>query len=152
MDVSDRALGRTRYADFRILTLVPASPQESTVGKVIECKAAIAWDAKQPLEVATVSVDPPQAGEVRIRIMATALCHTDSYTLDGHDPEGLFPCILGHEAAGIVESVGEGVTSLAVGVCGAAGPAAAEEAWTDLRAWMRGTRHPPFDQLPKVWP
>ncbi|KAL6783698.1 GSNOR1 [Auxenochlorella protothecoides x Auxenochlorella symbiontica] len=88
---------------------------ESTVGKVIECKAAIAWDAKQPLEVATVSVDPPQAGEVRIRIMATALCHTDSYTLDGHDPEGLFPCILGHEAAGIVESVGEGVTSLAVG-------------------------------------
>lgn len=49
--------------------------------------------------------------------MATALCHTDSYTLDGLDPEGLFPCILGHEAAGIVESVGEGVTSVKPGQC-----------------------------------
>lgn len=56
-----------------------------------------------------------QAGEVRIRITATALCHTDSYTLDGLDAEGLFPCILGHEAAGVVESVGEGVTSVAPG-------------------------------------
>ncbi|KAL4426032.1 hypothetical protein ABPG77_007828 [Micractinium sp. CCAP 211/92] len=86
-----------------------------TVGMPIECKAAIAWEAKKPLEVATVVVDPPQAGEVRIKIVATALCHTDSYTLDGLDPEGLFPCILGHEAAGIVESVGEGVTSVQPG-------------------------------------
>lgn len=62
-----------------------------------------------------MTVDPPQAGEVRIKIAATALCHTDAYTLDGHDPEGLFPCILGHEAAGIVESVGEGVTSVKPG-------------------------------------
>ncbi|KAK2077358.1 hypothetical protein QBZ16_004992 [Prototheca wickerhamii] len=90
-------------------------PQESTVGKPIECKAAIAWEAEKPLEVCTVTVDPPQAGEVRIKIVATALCHTDAYTLDGHDPEGLFPCILGHEAAGIVESVGEGVTSVKPG-------------------------------------
>ena len=60
-------------------------------------------------------MDPPQAGEVRIKIVATALCHTDAYTLDGLDPEGLFPCILGHEAAGIVESVGDGVTSLVPG-------------------------------------
>ena len=60
-------------------------------------------------------VDPPKAGEVRIKIAATALCHTDAYTLDGLDPEGLFPCILGHEAAGVVESVGEGVTSVAPG-------------------------------------
>lgn len=87
----------------------------STVGQPIECKAAIAWEAKKPLEVTTVVVDPPQAGEVRIKIAATALCHTDSYTLDGLDPEGLFPCILGHEAAGVVESVGEGVTSVAPG-------------------------------------
>jgi S-(hydroxymethyl)glutathione dehydrogenase/alcohol dehydrogenase len=58
---------------------------------------------------------PPKAGEVRVKIKATALCHTDAYTLDGLDPEGLFPCILGHEAAGIVESVGEGVTSVAPG-------------------------------------
>jgi len=84
-------------------------------GKPIECKAAIAWEAKAPLEVTTVVVDPPKAGEVRIKVVATALCHTDAYTLDGLDPEGLFPCILGHEAAGIVESVGEGVTSVAPG-------------------------------------
>lgn len=57
-----------------------------------------------------VQVAPPQAGEVRIKITHTALCHTDKFTLSGEDPEGLFPCILGHEAAGIVESVGDGVT------------------------------------------
>lgn len=60
-------------------------------------------------------VDPPKAGEVRVKIIANALCHTDIYTLEGHDPEGLFPSILGHEAAAIVESIGEGVTSLQVG-------------------------------------
>ncbi|EFN59776.1 hypothetical protein CHLNCDRAFT_133453 [Chlorella variabilis] len=92
-----------------------AAAPPTTVGQPIECKAAIAWEAKKPLEVTTVVVDPPQAGEVRIKIAATALCHTDSYTLDGLDPEGLFPCILGHEAAGVVESVGEGVTSVAPG-------------------------------------
>ena len=64
-------------------------------GKPIECKAAVAWGPKQPLSVETVVVDPPKAGEVRIKIIATALCHTDAYTLDGLDPEGLFPCILG---------------------------------------------------------
>eukprot|EP00898_Chlorokybus_atmophyticus_P003683 jgi/Chlat1/4315/Chrsp29S04600 len=87
----------------------------STAGKEIECKAAVAWEAKKPLDVRTVKVGPPQAGEVRIKIVATALCHTDAYTLDGDDPEGLFPCVLGHEAAGIVESVGEGVTSVQPG-------------------------------------
>jgi hypothetical protein len=61
------------------------------------------------------SVDPPKAGEVRVKVIANALCHTDVYTLDGHDPEGLFPSILGHEAGCIVESVGEGVTSVAPG-------------------------------------
>eukprot|EP00890_Picochlorum_soloecismus_P005513 jgi/Picsp_1/5963/NSC_03318-R1_alcohol dehydrogenase class iii len=81
----------------------------------IKCKAAIAWGPNEPLEVTEVSVMPPKAGEVRIKIIATALCHTDAYTLDGLDPEGLFPCILGHEAAGIVESVGEGVQSVAPG-------------------------------------
>lgn len=87
----------------------------STVGQPIECKAAIAWEAKKPLDVRTVTVAPPQAGEVRIKIVATALCHTDAYTLSGCDPEGLFPCILGHEAAGVVESVGPDVTSVAPG-------------------------------------
>lgn len=87
----------------------------ATEGKVITCKAAVAWEAKQPLSVEDVQVAPPQAGEVRIKITHTALCHTDAYTLGGQDPEGLFPCILGHEAAGVVESVGEGVTSVAPG-------------------------------------
>ncbi|KAK9807202.1 hypothetical protein WJX73_008171 [Symbiochloris irregularis] len=86
-----------------------------TAGKPIECMAAVAWEAEKPLDVTTVIVAPPQKGEVRIKIVATALCHTDAYTLDGHDPEGLFPAILGHEAAGIVESVGEGVTSVKEG-------------------------------------
>lgn len=63
----------------------------------------------------TVEVAPPRAGEVRIKVIATGVCHTDAYTLDGLDPEGLFPCILGHEGGGIVESVGEGVTSVAPG-------------------------------------
>ncbi|MCO5591648.1 hypothetical protein L7F22_045638 [Adiantum nelumboides] len=81
----------------------------STQGQVIVCKAAVAWEALKPLTIEDVEVAPPQQGEVRIKITHTALCHTDSYTLDGKDPEGLFPCILGHEAAGIVESVGEGV-------------------------------------------
>lgn len=58
---------------------------------------------------------PPKAGEVRIKITHVALCHTDWFTLSGEDPEGLFPCILGHEASGIVESVGEGVTSVQPG-------------------------------------
>eukprot|EP00897_Mesotaenium_endlicherianum_P002378 jgi/Mesen1/2168/ME000152S01258 len=87
----------------------------STEGQVIICKAAVAWEAKKPLSIEDVEVAPPQAGEVRIKITHTALCHTDAYTLGGQDPEGLFPCILGHEASGIVESVGEGVTSVAPG-------------------------------------
>lgn len=77
--------------------------------------AAVAYAAKEPLKMVNVKVGPPQKGEVRVKIHAVALCHTDAYTLDGLDPEGLFPCVLGHEAAGVVESVGEGVTDLAVG-------------------------------------
>lgn len=87
----------------------------STHGQIIICKAAVAWEPKKPLTIEDVEVAPPQAGEVRIKITSTALCHTDAYTLDGLDPEGKFPCILGHEAAGIVESVGEGVTEVQPG-------------------------------------
>ena len=86
-----------------------------TNGKPIECLAAVAWEAKKPLDVTTVVVAPPKKGEVRVKIIANALCHTDVYTLDGHDAEGKFPSILGHEATAIVESVGEGVKSLKVG-------------------------------------
>ena len=59
-------------------------------------------------------VAPPKKGEVRVKVLANALCHTDVYTIDGHDPEGLFPCVPGHEATAIVESIGDGVTSVKV--------------------------------------
>ncbi|CDW53796.1 alcohol dehydrogenase class 3 [Trichuris trichiura] len=87
----------------------------SNEGGPIECKAAIAWAAGEPLKIETVLVDPPKANEVRIKIVATAICHTDLYTLSGRDPEGVFPVILGHEGAGIVESVGSEVTSVTPG-------------------------------------
>ena len=86
-----------------------------TRGKVIQCRAAVAWEAKKPLSIETVEVQPPNSGEMRIKILATGVCHTDAYTLEGHDPEGIFPCILGHEGGGIVESVGEGVTTVQPG-------------------------------------
>jgi S-(hydroxymethyl)glutathione dehydrogenase/alcohol dehydrogenase len=75
----------------------------------------VAWEPKAPLSVETIEVAPPRAGEVRLKVVANALCHTDIYTLDGLDPEGLFPCVLGHEAGAIVESVGPGVTSVKPG-------------------------------------
>jgi len=87
----------------------------ATQGQPIECKAAVAWEPKKDLVIEDVTVAPPKAGEVRIKVLYNAVCHTDAYTLGGCDPEGKFPAILGHEACGIVESIGEGVTSVAVG-------------------------------------
>jgi len=87
----------------------------TTIGKVISCKAAVAWAAKEPLKIETVEVAPPKSGEVRIKVIANGLCHTDLYTLSGQDSEGVFPVILGHEGGGIVESVGENVTSVVPG-------------------------------------
>jgi S-(hydroxymethyl)glutathione dehydrogenase/alcohol dehydrogenase len=81
----------------------------------MDVKAAIALEAGKPLTLATVQLEPPQAGEVLVEIKATGVCHTDAYTLSGADPEGLFPTILGHEGAGIVVEVGKGVTSLKPG-------------------------------------
>lgn len=86
-----------------------------TQGKPIQCTAAVAYAAGKPLSVEQVIVDPPKAHEVRIKITNTAICHTDAYTLSGSDPEGAFPCILGHEGAGIVESVGPDVDTVKVG-------------------------------------
>nr|Q06099.1 RecName: Full=S-(hydroxymethyl)glutathione dehydrogenase; AltName: Full=Glutathione-dependent formaldehyde dehydrogenase; Short=FALDH; Short=FDH; Short=FLD; Short=GSH-FDH [Candida maltosa]AAA34344.1 encoding formaldehyde resistance [Candida maltosa] len=88
---------------------------ESTVGKPITCKAAVAWEAAKPLSIEDVTVAPPKRHEVRIKLYDTGVCHTDAYTLSGVDPEGAFPVILGHEGAGIVESIGEGVTNVKVG-------------------------------------
>lgn len=87
----------------------------ATQGKTIKCKAMVARAPKEPMSEEEITVDPPKAGEVRVKVIANALCHTDIYTLEGSDPEGLFPCILGHEAGCIVESVGEGVTSVSPG-------------------------------------
>lgn len=67
------------------------------------------------MSIELVEVAPPSKGEVRIRIYSTAVCHTDAYTLGGHDPEGNFPCVLGHEGAGVVESIGDGVVSFQPG-------------------------------------
>lgn len=81
----------------------------------IKSKAAVAWAAGEPLKMEEVDVQLPKKGEVLVRIVATGVCHTDAFTLSGEDPEGVFPSILGHEGGGVVEMVGEGVTSVAVG-------------------------------------
>lgn len=81
----------------------------------IKSKAAVAWGPGEPLKMEEVDVELPKKGEVLVRIVATGVCHTDAFTLSGEDPEGVFPSILGHEGGGIVEMVGEGVTSVEVG-------------------------------------
>lgn len=81
----------------------------------IKAKAAIAWGPKQPLSIEEIDVMLPKKGEVLVKIVASGVCHTDAFTLSGEDPEGIFPVVLGHEGGGIVEQVGEGVTSVKVG-------------------------------------
>ena len=81
----------------------------------MDVRAAVAMEAGKPLEVMTVQLEGPKAGEVLVEIKATGICHTDDFTLSGADPEGLFPAILGHEGAGVVVDVGPGVTSVKTG-------------------------------------
>ncbi|WP_119155010.1 S-(hydroxymethyl)glutathione dehydrogenase/class III alcohol dehydrogenase [Caldimonas tepidiphila] len=81
----------------------------------MKTKAAVAWQAGQPLTIEEVTLDGPREGEVLVEIKATGICHTDYYTLSGADPEGIFPAILGHEGAGVVVDVGPGVTMLKPG-------------------------------------
>src|SRR5690242_7346992 len=81
----------------------------------MKTQAAIAFAAGKPLEVVTLDLDGPKAGEVLVQLKATGICHTDEFTRSGADPEGLFPAIFGHEGAGIVVDVGPGVTSLKKG-------------------------------------
>lgn len=85
------------------------------MSEMIKSKAAIAWGPGQPLSIEEVDVMPPKAGEVLVRVIATGVCHTDAFTLSGDDPEGNFPAILGHEGGGIVEAIGDGVTSVEIG-------------------------------------
>src|SRR5215212_6256019 len=81
----------------------------------MKTRAAVAFEAKKPLEIVEPDLDGPKAGEVLVEIKATGICHTDAYTLEGYDSEGIFPSILGHEGAGVVVEVGQGVTSVKPG-------------------------------------
>ena len=81
----------------------------------MDVRAAVAFEAGKPLSIETVQLDGPREGEVLVEIKATGLCHTDKFTLSGDDPEGMFPCILGHEGAGVVVDVGPGVKHLKKG-------------------------------------
>jgi S-(hydroxymethyl)glutathione dehydrogenase / alcohol dehydrogenase len=80
----------------------------------MKTRAAIAFEKAKPLEIVELDLEGPKRGEVLVEIMATGICHTDEFTISGADPEGLFPAIMGHEGAGIVRELGEGVTSLKV--------------------------------------
>ena len=81
----------------------------------MKARAAVAVEAGHPLVIEEIDVAAPKAGEVLVQMVATGVCHTDAFTLSGDDPEGLFPCVLGHEGGGIVVDVGEGVTTLSPG-------------------------------------
>ena len=78
----------------------------------MKTKAAVAFESAKPLEIVEVDLDGPKAGEVLIEVKATGVCHTDAFTLSGEDPEGAFPVILGHEGAGVIVDVGDGVGML----------------------------------------
>ena len=81
----------------------------------MKSRAAVAFAPGKPLEIVEIDVAPPKKGEVLVKITHTGVCHTDAFTLSGDDPEGVFPAVLGHEGAGIVVEVGEGVTSVKPG-------------------------------------
>jgi S-(hydroxymethyl)glutathione dehydrogenase/alcohol dehydrogenase len=81
----------------------------------MKSRAAVAFEAGKPLQIVEIDVAPPQKGEVLVKITHTGVCHTDAFTLSGEDPEGIFPAVLGHEGAGVVVQVGEGVTTLKEG-------------------------------------
>ncbi len=81
----------------------------------MKSRAAVAFAAGKPLSIVEIDVEAPRSGEVLVKISHTGVCHTDAFTLSGDDPEGLFPCVLGHEGAGVVVAIGPGVTSVAPG-------------------------------------
>ena len=80
----------------------------------MKARAAVAWEAGQPLSIEEINVAGPKEGEVLVRLVATGVCHTDAFTLSGEDPEGAFPVILGHEGGGVVEEIGASVTSVKI--------------------------------------
>ncbi len=81
----------------------------------MKARAAVAWEPQQPLVIEEIDVEGPKQGEVLLRVVATGVCHTDAFTLSGDDPEGAFPCILGHEGGCEVVECGPGVKGLKPG-------------------------------------
>ena len=81
----------------------------------MKAKAAVAWAPKQPLSIEEIDVEGPKEGEVLLRVVASGVCHTDAFTLSGDDPEGAFPCVLGHEGGCEVVECGQGVKTLKPG-------------------------------------
>src|SRR5690606_16312214 len=106
--------GRQRSGHFHTMRS-PQLQRQSERKRAMKAKAAVAWEAGKPLSIEEVDIQGPKAGEVLVRLVATGVCHTDAFTLSGDDPEGAFPVILGHEGGGVVEEVGEGVTSVKPG-------------------------------------
>ena len=88
------------------------APSTSGVGRMrrVRIRAAVLEEFGQPLSVQEVELAEPKAGEALVRLVACGVCHTDLYTASGADPSGYAPCVLGHEGAGVVEKVGDGVT------------------------------------------
>lgn len=84
-------------------------------GKVIKCKAAVAWEPHKPMSIEAIEVAPPKDHEVRIKMVASGICRTDDHVIEGQMANIKFPLIVGHEGAGIVESVGRGVTTVKPG-------------------------------------
>jgi S-(hydroxymethyl)glutathione dehydrogenase/alcohol dehydrogenase len=83
--------------------------------EIVKMRAAVLESFGEPLVVQDVDLAPPKQGEALVKIAACGVCHTDLYTASGADPSGYTPCVLGHEGAGVVEEIGEGVTSLKPG-------------------------------------
>jgi len=81
----------------------------------MKMRAAVLEEFGEPLSVQEVDLQAPASGEVLVRLEACGVCHTDLYTASGADPSGYAPAVLGHEGAGVVESIGEGVNSLSPG-------------------------------------
>src|SRR5512147_2155433 len=102
---------RRRRGDARSVAAIEQAPglsmiRSATRERLMKTRAAVALEAKKPLEIVELDLEGPRQGEGLIEVKATGICHTDYYTLSGADPEGLFPAVLGHEGAGVVLECG----------------------------------------------